>query len=106
MFSSADAWDPQRSPALGGTGDAPAKPAKRGRTKGPKVIDKAAAKSTVDEPAPVPVYQPLRRRRWLDRARYYEPSYAGMKTTTRQAEALNIAMAGPPSSQQGLFVGQ
>jgi hypothetical protein len=47
-----------------------------------------------------------KRRATLDRVGFYEPFYKGMKTTTRQAEALNIAIAGPPSSPHGLFIGQ
>jgi hypothetical protein len=107
MFSkpAQDDWDPRRSPALQTVNRAGGRPTgaatRRSKGSGPKVVANQSAKDT-----PAPRYTPLRRRRWLDRARYYEPSYAGMKTTTRQAEALNIAMAGPPSSHQGLFVGQ
>ncbi len=76
------------------------KPSKKGagRKKG-KAVDAA-------QPPPPPAHTPLRRRKWLDKGTYYEPGYGGMKTTTRQAEALNVAMAGPPSSPKGLFVGQ
>lgn len=88
-------WDPEHSPTL--------HPSVNGvAVTGPR----HAKPSTKDSPQRIEPFRSLPRRRWLDRARYYEPSYAGMKTTTRQAEALNIAMAGPPSSPQGLFVGQ
>lgn len=50
--------------------------------------------------------RPLPRKGWLDKHNYYEPAYSGMKSTTRQAEALNIAWAGPPSSPRGVFLGQ
>ncbi|WP_370146505.1 hypothetical protein [Kitasatospora sp. GAS206B] len=46
------------------------------------------------------------RRKFLDQRGFYEPRCRSIKTTTRQAEALNIAIAGPPSSPRGLFVGQ
>jgi hypothetical protein len=43
--------------------------------------------------------------RWLDRAGWYEPRVAPIASTTRQAEALNLALASPPTSHRGLIVG-
>ncbi|OXM44247.1 ATP/GTP-binding protein [Amycolatopsis thailandensis] len=48
---------------------------------------------------------PPRRRRWLDRWGWYEPRLDPMHTTTRQAEALNLALSSPPTSYRGLIVG-
>ena len=79
-------WDPGHSVALGRT-------------------QKPAADGPRHAAGPPPA-SPLRRWKWLDRMGFYEPAYHGIKSTTRQAEALNIAIAGPPSSAQGLFVGQ
>lgn len=56
--------------------------------------------------ARTPEPQPLKRRKTWERLGCYDPAYEGIKSTTRQAEALNVAMAGPPSSPRGLFVGQ
>ncbi|RLK58370.1 ATP/GTP-binding protein [Actinokineospora cianjurensis] len=48
---------------------------------------------------------PPRRRRGRDRWGWYEPRVAAMHTTTRQAEALNLALSSPPTSYRGLIVG-
>jgi hypothetical protein len=48
---------------------------------------------------------PPRRRRWLDRWGWYEPRVEPMHSTTRQAEALNLALSSPPTSYRGLIVG-
>ncbi|SUD49583.1 Type IV secretory pathway, VirB4 components [Nocardia otitidiscaviarum] len=62
-----------------------------------------------DEPAPVPVAPPRRplpkRRRVLDRAGFYEPRPEGGATTTRQAEALNLAISRMPSGHEGVING-
>lgn len=47
----------------------------------------------------------LRRARWLDRAGWYEPREAGTRSTTRQAEALNLALSSPPTTHRGLILG-
>src|SRR5690349_20450333 len=46
-----------------------------------------------------------RRSRMLDRYGWYEPRVAPMGTTTRQAEALNLALSSPPTTHRGLIVG-
>jgi hypothetical protein len=46
-----------------------------------------------------------RRARWLDRAGWYEPREAGARSTTRQAEALNLALSSPPTTHRGLILG-
>ncbi len=48
---------------------------------------------------------PPRRRRWLDKWGWYEPRVEPMVSTTRQAEALNLALSSPPTSYRGLIVG-
>lgn len=48
---------------------------------------------------------PPPRRRLLDRWGWYEPREQPMSTTTRQAEALNLALSSPPTSSRGLIVG-
>lgn len=48
---------------------------------------------------------PPSRRRWLDKWGWYEPRNEPMSTTTRQAEALNLALSSPPTSSRGLIVG-
>jgi hypothetical protein len=55
-------------------------------------------------PVPVLCAAP-RRRRWLDRWGFYEPRIDPMHSTTRQAEALNLALSSPPTSYRGLIVG-
>ncbi|MER6762724.1 MULTISPECIES: ATP/GTP-binding protein [Amycolatopsis] len=58
------------------------------------------------EPAPEPVRRRTpRRARWLDRAGWYEPRSTGTRSTTRQAEALNLALSSPPTTYRGLIVG-
>ncbi|EME51771.1 hypothetical protein [Amycolatopsis decaplanina] len=47
----------------------------------------------------------VRRTRWLDRAGWYEPREAGARSTTRQAEALNLALSSPPTTHRGLILG-
>ncbi|MFC9249883.1 ATP/GTP-binding protein [Amycolatopsis thailandensis] len=47
----------------------------------------------------------VRRTRWLDRAGWYEPRDAGSRSTTRQAEALNLALSSPPTTHRGLILG-
>lgn len=46
-----------------------------------------------------------RRTRWLDKAGWYEPRVPGSRSTTRQAEALNLALSSPPTTHRGLIVG-
>ncbi|MFE5565678.1 ATP/GTP-binding protein [Amycolatopsis japonica] len=46
-----------------------------------------------------------RRTRWLDRAGWYEPRETGARSTTRQAEALNLALSSPPTTHRGLILG-
>jgi hypothetical protein len=46
-----------------------------------------------------------RRNRTLDRCGWYEPRVQPMCTTTRQAEALNLALSSPPATHRGLIVG-
>jgi hypothetical protein len=46
-----------------------------------------------------------RRTRWLDKAGWYEPRDAGARSTTRQAEALNLALSSPPTTHRGLILG-
>ncbi|MEV7043734.1 ATP/GTP-binding protein [Amycolatopsis sp. NPDC051061] len=46
-----------------------------------------------------------RRVRWLDRAGWYEPRETGARSTTRQAEALNLALSSPPTTHRGLILG-
>lgn len=59
-----------------------------------------------DAPPPQHVFlPPPRRRRLLDRWGWYEPRQQAMSTTTRQAEALNLALSSPPTSSRGLIVG-
>jgi hypothetical protein len=48
---------------------------------------------------------PPRRRRWLDRWGWYENRVDPMHSTTRQAEALNLALSSPPTSHRGLIIG-
>lgn len=75
--------------------------------------DRRAAAPTVGwrppEPAAPPreptFLPPPRRRRWLDKTGWYEPRIDPMHTTTRQAEALNLALSSPPTSYRGLIVG-
>lgn len=54
---------------------------------------------------PAPVRPSSRRTRWLDRLGWYEPRTIGTRSTTRQAEALNLALASPPTTYRGLIVG-
>ena len=49
--------------------------------------------------------RPARRTRWLDKAGWYEPRVSGTRSTTRQAEALNLALSSPPTTHRGLIVG-
>lgn len=46
-----------------------------------------------------------RRTGWLDRAGWYESREAGARSTTRQAEALNLALSSPPTTHRGLILG-
>jgi hypothetical protein len=48
---------------------------------------------------------PPRRRRLLDRWGWYEARVDPMHSTTRQAEALNLALSSPPTSYRGLIIG-
>lgn len=53
-----------------------------------------------------PTFRPApRRRRWLDKWGWYEPRTDPMHSTTRQAEALNLALSSPPTSYRGVIVG-
>lgn len=96
----------------GGGGGMHAKPAalngkvKVAKSKRRKTKAATELKGADDAERPLPRPLPLQRNKTLDKLGYYEPSYSGIKSTTRQAEALNVAMAGPPSSPRGLFVGQ
>jgi len=47
----------------------------------------------------------LKRRKRPDKLGLYEPSAPGIDTSTRQAEALHIAVAGSPTSHRGLLLG-
>ncbi|WP_159848483.1 ATP/GTP-binding protein [Nocardia sp. CY41] len=57
----------------------------------------------------VPVAPPRRpvprRRRMLDRVGYYEPRPEGSASTTRQGEALNLAISRMPSGHRGILQG-
>ncbi|WP_433635589.1 ATP/GTP-binding protein [Nocardia sp. CA-120079] len=57
----------------------------------------------------VPIAPPRRRvpkrRRWLDRMGYYEPRPDGSASTTRQGEALNLAITRKPSGHRGVING-
>ncbi|BCJ46185.1 hypothetical protein GCM10010168_51340 [Actinoplanes ianthinogenes] len=90
-------------PAAEGTGRSGTKPA------GPPPATKAKkakeAKEARAQAAPRPAGA-VRRNRWLDGQGFYEPRVRGIKSTTRQAEALNIAVAAPPTSPRGLIIGQ
>lgn len=56
-------------------------------------------------PRPLPLRSAPRRRRDWDRWGWYEPRVEAMRSTTRQAEALNLALSSPPTSYRGLIVG-
>lgn len=45
-------------------------------------------------------------RRWLARRGFYSPLRKGAPTTTRQAEVLNTAMIGAPTSPEGIVIGR
>ncbi|MBF6388143.1 ATP/GTP-binding protein [Nocardia farcinica] len=57
----------------------------------------------------VPIAPPRRplpkRRRFLDRVGYYEPRPEGSASTTRQGEALNLAISRMPSGHRGILQG-
>lgn len=85
-------------------------PAKREMTR----AEAKAAKRTKSHPkaskktAPVPSSgwrSGLKRRKRADKLGLYEPSAPGIETSTRQAEALHIAVAGSPTSHRGLLLG-
>lgn len=62
--------------------------------------------ATTPQPRQEPRFlPPPRRRRRLDAWGYYEPRVDPMHTSTRQAEALNLALSSPPTSYRGLIVG-
>jgi hypothetical protein len=78
---------------------------------GPASVPAPAEPDPVEAPAAEQPPAPrragaLRRSRWLDAQGFYEPRVRGIKSTTRQAEALNIAVAAPPTSPRGLIIGQ
>ena len=50
--------------------------------------------------------EPPVRQRWLDRWGFYEERPAGAWTTTRQAEALNLAITRQPVQRSGLLAGR
>lgn len=53
-----------------------------------------------------PPRRPLpRRRRFLDRVGYYEPRPEGSASTTRQGEALNLAISRMPTGHRGIIQG-
>jgi len=57
---------------------------------------------TAAGPPPVAPRRPIPKRRpWLDRLGYYEPRPEGSTSTTRQGEALNLAISRPPSGFRG-----
>lgn len=47
----------------------------------------------------------MKRRKRADKLGLYEPSAPAIETSTRQAEALHIAVAGSPTSHRGLLLG-
>lgn len=60
----------------------------------------------VDDSAIAPPRREVpRRRRWLDRAGFYEPRPEGSASTTRQGEALNLAISRMPSGHRGVVNG-
>ncbi len=94
-----------------GTGDATASHRIVVMNNHPTASTDAADRDEAGDSEPPPPAAPtapriLKRSSWLDKQGFYEPRVKGIKSTTRQAEALNIAVAAPPTSPRGLIIGQ
>ena len=64
-----------------------------------------SGESSGESSAPA-VKKQTHRNRWLARRVFYNPLRKGAPTTTRQAEVLNTAMIGAPTSPEGIVIGR
>ena len=91
--------------------DLPARSGHGGAAMTARAIEISSGTQPPATPAPGPGREPSRKHReprrirWLDRAGWYEPRETGSRSTTRQAEALNLALSSSPTTHRGLILG-